>query len=256
MNVPLSTAFSPCCPTASRYVLGENVSLNELHNTNVTSFKDDAYMALRSHFLDRASFDEFYKSVEASKKIDVFHRVTNLYLFLVKRGDWHISVKGYDPIIDYFTNTFKLVALFSLIESLTELTYQDFYKWLSGQDQSIIFPISSKSRLSDLYDEYKKSFGSIRRCINFFERLPDQQKNKLCQSIQVDGTPIASIKKLAQFLYKLRSKFVHEARLVLYISDSPIFHLKEKGINLSSLSIDILLDAFEEGVIAYFKKET
>ncbi|MBU2578408.1 hypothetical protein KKA69_06340 [Patescibacteria group bacterium] len=213
-------------------------------------------MALGSRFLDRTCFDEFYESLNASKRIDEFHRVTNLYLFLVKRGDWHISVEGYDTIIDYFTNTFKLVALFSLIESLTELKHQDFYQWLSSQDQSTIFPISSKSDLSGLYDEYKKSFGSIRRCINFFERLPDQQKNKLCQSIQIDGVPIASIKKLAQFLYNIRSEFVHAAQLVLCISDSTIFHLKEKGLNRSSLSLDILLDAFEEGVIAYFKKET
>ncbi len=226
---------------------------NERHTANVTSFKEDAFMALGPRFPDRKSFDEFYESLDTSERKNEFHRVTNFYLFLVKRGDWHISVEGYDPIIEYFTNSFKLVALFSLIESLTELKHQDFYQWLSSQDQSTIFPISGKTDLRRLYDEYKKSFGSIRRCINFFERLPDQHKKRLCHSIQIDGVSIASIKKLAQFLYNLRSEFVHAAQLVLYVNDSTIYHLKKKGLNQSSLSLGILLDAFEEGILAYFR---
>lgn len=224
---------------------------------NEKEYKEDAFMAFdESRFPNRKSFDEFYESLNTPKRKDEFLRVTNFYLFLVKDGDWKISVEGYDPIIDYFTNSFKLVALFSLIESLTELKYQDFYQWLSSQDQSMILPISDKSDLRRLYEEYKKSFGSTRRCVNFFERLPDQQKERLCHSIQIDGKPITTIKKLAQFLYSLRSEFVHAAQLVLHVSGSTTYHLEEKGLTRSSLSLSILLDAFEEGVLSYFKNGT
>ncbi len=223
---------------------------------NEKEFKQDAYMALESRFPDRTLFDEFYDSLETPERKNEFLRVASFYLFLVKRGDWHISVKGYDPIIDYYTNSFKLVALFSLIESVTELKHQDFYQWLKSQDDTIVFPISDKSDLNNLYSKYKKSFGSINRCVNFFEQLPDQKKIALCQSIRIKDLPIDSIKKLAQFLYNLRSKFVHEAEMVLYVNDSPTYHFDKEGLTQSTLSINLLLDAFEEGVIAHFKNET
>jgi len=232
------------------------VAFDGRYIANETTYKEDAFMALESCFPNRTSFDGFYEALVTPERKDEFLRVTNLYLFLVKNGDWHISVKGYDPIIDYLTNSYKLVALFSLIESLTELKYQNFYQWLLSQNQSMIFPISGKSDLRRLDEEYKKSFGSIRRCVNFFERLPNQEKEKLCHSIQIDGKPIATIKKLAQFLYDLRSDFVHEAQLVLHVSDSTTYHLEEKGLTRSNLSLSILLKAFEEGVLSYFKNGT
>ncbi|MBU1937012.1 hypothetical protein KKG05_06395 [bacterium] len=218
---------------------------------NEQPFKDDAFLALKSRFPDRESFEEFYESLSSPEKKDEFLRITSFYLFLVKQGDWHISVEGYDPIIDYFTNSFKLVALFSLIESLTDLKHQDFYQWLASQPDSI-FPISNKSDLRHLYEDYKKSFGSIRRCVSFFERLPDKQKTALCNSIHINGTAIQNIKKLAQLLYDIRSEFVHAAQLVLLVSESPIFHIEKNKTVRSRLSVNILLDAFEEGVLCYF----
>ena len=149
----------------------------------VPTDKQIAFMAIGSRFPNERSFDEFYEEIAAHGKIDELHRVTNFYLFLIKRGDWHIDVEGFDPVIDYFTHSFKIVALFSLIESLTTLKHQDFYQWLLSNDRIETFPISSKSDLDRLYNEYKKTFGSIRRCIDFFRRLPDEHKTKLCNSI-------------------------------------------------------------------------
>lgn len=223
---------------------------------NEKEFKEDAFMALESRFADRTSFEGFFDSLETPEKKDEFLRVTSSYLFLVKRGDWHIAVDGYNQVIDYFTNSFKLVSLFSLIESLTELKHQDFYQWLTHRGKTTVFPISDKSELKGLYDEYKKSFGSIRRCVGFFEQLPNHQKEVLCQSIQIGNAPIGTIKKLAQFLYNLRSEFVHSANLVLFVNDSTTYHIGKKGLTRSKLSLDILLDAFEEGIISYFKNET
>jgi len=232
------------------------MSFNEHLTANETPEKEIAFMALGYHFPNRHSFDIFYESLYDPKIKNDFHRVTNFYLFLVKSGDWQIAVNGYDPIIDYFTNSFKLVALFSLIESLTDLKHQDFYQWLSTSDQQNVFPISDRSDLDRLYGEYKKTHGSIRRCVDFFKSLPDKHKITLCNSIHIDGVPIDSIEKLAQFLYKLRSEFVHEAQLVLHVNNSTVYHLKNKRMDCSSLSLDKLLEAFEEGVISYFRERT
>lgn len=103
---------------------------------------------------------------------------------------------------------------------------------------------------------YKLSYGSIRRCVSFFDRLPSKQKTRLCESIQPGGTPVANIKKLAQYLYQLRSKFVHEAQFVLEISETPMFLFDKKKVIHSTLTVPILLEAFEEGVLAYFNDGT
>jgi hypothetical protein len=97
---------------------------------NESAYLEDAFAALATHFADRAAFDDFYAVLRRPELRDEFLRVTSFYRYLVKEGDWQIRVPGYDPVIDYLTNSYKLVALFSLIESLTTLKHEDFYEWL------------------------------------------------------------------------------------------------------------------------------
>lgn len=224
-----------------------------VHNEN--AFVEDAFIALAGRFIDRAAFNTFYATLTTPSTRDEFLRVTSFYRYLVKEGDWQITVQGIDPIIDYLTNSYKLVALFSLIESLTDLRHEDFYEWLSHR-QPAIYPIQDGAELKKLYQEYKESYGSIRRCVAFFDRLPPELKARLCSAIHVKGQPIASIRKLAEFLYNLRSQFVHEGRLVLDVSETPIYSISKKGATRSSLTIGALLEAFEVGVIEYFRNET
>jgi hypothetical protein len=64
------------------------------------------------------------------------------------------------------------------------------------------------------------------------------------------------MKEIAQFLYTLRSKFVHEGELVLDIASIPVMSRHKGAITLTGLSIPDLLQAFEEGVIEYFVQTT
>ena len=139
---------------------------------------------------------------------------------------------------------------------LPPVQHQDFFQWLSSQTSAEVLPITNKADLKLLHETYKLSFGSIRRCVSFFDRLPLKQKTQLCESIQPGGTPIASIKKLAEYLYQLRSKFVHEAQFVLQISETPMFSFEKSKVTRSTLTVPILLEALEEGVLAYFNDET
>jgi hypothetical protein len=171
----------------------------------------------------------------------------------VKQGDWHVNVEGSDPVIGYLSTSFKLVALFSLIESLSEKKHQDFYGWLSTEAPEGTFPIADKGKLETLNENYKGDYGSIRRCVSFFELLPSRQKEALRHAIKINGEPRASIKKVAQFLYDLRSKFVHEGELVLTIDIEKVISMKDKKMVQTQLSLDVLLEAFERGVIHYFE---
>jgi hypothetical protein len=116
--------------------------------------KRESYMrghaasALSSQFRDAAAFDAFYAALSDDQK-DEFLRVDS------------------NPLIDYFTNSFKLVSLFSLIESLSPEKHQDFYEWLGHVGEGF-YPIAGKGALKQLHDRYKATFGSIRRCVAFF----------------------------------------------------------------------------------------
>lgn len=220
------------------------------------AFKRYAYTALMSRFPDKAGFEDFYASLDGPVIKDEFLRVTSFYLFLVKRGEWHVTVEGSAPVVDYLSTSFKVVALFALIESLSDEQHQDFYGWLCSKDTKTTFPIPDQAALSKLNEEYKVSYGSIRHCVTFFSRLPPERQQALCSAIRSGGKPLASIKKVAEFLYDLRSKFVHEARLVLQLSSLMAFSMKGQTVVETELSIETLLEAFEEGVLAYFRHGT
>ncbi|HRH72377.1 MAG TPA: hypothetical protein PLM62_04765 [Zoogloea sp.] len=219
---------------------------------NESSFKQYARMALASRFANEDAFEVFYDALTREKK-DEFLRVASFYLFLVKCGDWHVDVGRSSDVIDYLTNSFKLVAMFSLIESLCDLGYKDFYEWLCENKASGVFPIQDLAALESNYKQYKATFGSIRRCVAFFERIPESQKNELVSAIEIGGKPLPSIKRLAEFLYNLRSKFVHEGRVVLQISDQPVMSVGRKRVIFANLPMDLLFATFEEGLLAYFR---
>ncbi len=215
-------------------------------------FKNHAFAALSSRFNDRQEFEKFYATLSTPEQKDGFLRVSSFYLFLVKEGDWRIKVPGYDEVIDYMTNSIKLVALFSLIESLNDLKYQEFSDWLSSQPPTEVFPIADNENLRRLHAKYKDSFGAIRQCVSFFDGLPAKQKTQLCEAIQPGRKPMGSIKKLAQYLYQLRSKFVHEAKYALQITEKPMDFFEGKKKISTTLKVSKLLDAFEEGLLANF----
>jgi len=218
---------------------------------NEAEFKLDAFAVLKTHFAGKRAFDRYYAAI-SDEKIDEFLRVCASYRYLAKHGDWKIKVRGYNPVIDYLTNSYKLVAVFSLIESLSPLKHLDFYQWLTAKNREPSFPIASKGDLEKLYAEYKADYGAIRRCIKFFSSLPQEEQERLCNSISVKGRQLAQIKKLAEILYNLRSSFVHNAEFA-HALNGPILVSTRFGVVKSQLSVAAVLRAFELGVIEHFR---
>jgi hypothetical protein len=217
-------------------------------------YKDDACQALSSQFNNRQKFESFYSSLNDDKTKDEFLRVGSSYLFFVKNGDWHVhDVPRSNSLIEYFTNSFKLVALLAIIESLFEKKNIDFFEWLSEKDRKNAFPIRDRSQLRKLYDEYKREYGSIRRCKSFFANLSAPTQDKLCKSIIVDGAPASSIETVVTMIYKVRSCFAHESYATLEISNSMCFSIENNKRVAWNLPMQLLQSSFEEGVMAHFQ---
>jgi len=208
---------------------------------NEAYYKKYAYEVLESHFENREKFECFYDSLNKPSIKDEFLRVTSFYRFLVKKGDWHVEdwdvedkgveAKG-EAVIGYITNSFKVIALFAIIESLPSVRRSPFG-------------------------------GAKKRCACFFKNLPSNRKEALCNAIKVDRKPLESIEEVVDFLYNLRSEFVHEARFVLELISGPhpVFsrrkkrEAREESVSEVGLSIDEFMEVFEEGILKYFGQE-
>lgn len=216
------------------------------------TFLEYAFLAVGEHFPSRDNFDSYFDAIETDEMKNLFLRTASFYVFLVKRGDWVVDVPGSNKVIDYFTDSYKFVTLFSLIESLkSEANSIDFFEFLVRRKSRIQFPID-KEKLGEHYSRYKGKFGSVRHCISFFKALPSEKQNELISMLKVKGTA-STIENLAKSLYEMRSKFVHEGKLVLHMSEGMSIGYQRGNLMVCNLSIKDFMRCFEEGLVAHFK---
>lgn len=218
---------------------------------NEASYLAVAEVALVNQFRTPDDLQAFYEAIAIPARKNQFLRAASFYYYMVKQGDWVVSAPDCNPKIDYFTNSYKAVGLFSIIESLSDEPHQDFHSWLQAK-RNTAFPIINMGALNALYDQYKSTYGSIRKCVSFFSRLSTGRQAELCGAVKIARRPVPNIKKLAEFLYDTRSKFVHESEVVLQLSGSTYF-LGAKSSLHTELTMPLLLSAFEEGLVAYFR---
>jgi hypothetical protein len=216
------------------------------------TFLERAYFALENRFPSRGAFLTYFNTIKTDEQKNLFLKTASFYLFLVKRGDWLVDVPGSDKLIDYFTNTYKFVTIFSLIESLSGEKFIDFYQFLTRRKSRVAFPIAERVVLDDHYEKYKQEFGSIRRCISFFRALAPERQRDLLARFEVKGSE-PTIENLAKYLYEMRSKFVHQAALVLHMSDGISIGMQRGKIVICNLSINDAMLFFEEGLIQHFR---
>ncbi|MGR5239155.1 hypothetical protein [Vibrio alfacsensis] len=217
------------------------------------TFIDDAFEALSSQFLDKQEFLDFYSALPDDKTKDDFLRVGTDYLFFVKSGDWHVYVKRSAPIVDYFTNSFKLVSLLSIIEGLESTKHLEFFDWLNKRSNKNIFPIV-RDDLETHYGNYKKEHGSISNVVSFFENLPSSTQAELRSHVTIGDVPVSSTDLLVKLIYQVRSKFAHSTTHTLEIGNINHYsQYKGKLIVWHRFTMDMLLKAVEEGIIIHFR---
>ncbi len=232
------------------YLTDEKNMPNHKYLNNETIYKEDTYLAFKGRFATRQEYESFYAKIKNDDAKNNFLRVGTTYLFFVKNGDWEVNVPRSNRLVGYFTNSFKLVALMAIIESLSNEKYEDFFQWIM-KDQSN-FPIGDKHKLDVLYKNYKKDYGSIKKCKVFFASLSQPIQNELCHSVSLDGKPLVSIEHFANLLYRTRSSFAHEVGTTNIFSGNH-FEKYNKKLVRWKLEINRLLEIFEIGVLSHFE---
>ena len=213
---------------------------------------EHSYEALKDNFKSKDDFISFFEAIESNNKKNLFLKTTSFYLFLAKNGDWFVDVENSDERIDYFTDTYKYIAIFSLIESLGDKEFLDFYQYLVRRKTKVNFPIQDKNKLEEWYRQYKLEYGSINSSVKFFKSLSEQSQNELVKNLEVKNNTEASIDNLSKYLYYLRSKFVHEAELIVNMSGRTTISRYNNKFVVCKLSLSELMKYFEEGLITYF----
>ncbi len=226
----------------------KNIEKELRYLKNEEKFLSYSYQSLREHFTSYDKFMHFYRSIDNDEEKNLFLKVSSFYLFTVKNGDWYTkSIQGTNEVIEYITNTYKYISIFSLIESLSKENFIDFFQFMKMKKSKISFPIKDKDSLDEIYKQYKKEYGSIQQCVSFFNKLPLDQQNLMVSRIQIkNGEP--TIEGLAKHLYMLRSKYVHEAKFNLQVSRGTVINNEV----ICKLSIDDTMNFFEKGLIQYF----
>ena len=156
--------------------------------------------------------------------------------------------------MSYIDDTYKYIAIFSFIEALdSPKEYVDFYQWLQKESKArrLSLDKTPMKAISRSYKEYKDVHGSIRAAVRFFSRLDKGDQLLIQDKLKIHNQE-SSIKQLAQLLYEIRSRFVHEAKLVLSFSGTLTVGKVGGKFVSNELSMQDLQTLFEHGFLKRF----
>jgi hypothetical protein len=222
---------------------------------------DEAYNTLKSHFRSK---DAFLTQLERlGDQQEKFIRLTLLYQTLLKES--HLPLVDEDLLLGFINDSFKFISLMSLIEALySEKEYKTFFEWLVNKDQRDYYPINDYSDIEEIYQKYKTDHGSIKKIVHFFNDIPKNYKWILAEDFElytikktknrpdeVEQDP-PDFEEIAKTLYKIRSNFVHNGKIITNISGTPCLSKFDNQLVISKLTIDSLGLIYETVLLAMF----
>ncbi len=220
---------------------------------NAEDFLNDISKVWSRHLQSDKAIRELFDAIATNEEKDLFLRIGAFYRYLVVEGSFQFAKKEWNDGMSYIDDTYKYVAIFSLIEALeTAPVFKDFFQWVQGKKTTPI-PLnkSPMSVLSNMYQDYKSKYGSTKAAIRFFERLDLDDQALIENKLKVRGKNL-SIKKLSQLLYDLRSKFVHEGRFILGFGSSTTISNYKSSTLTNKFTMDDLRSLFERGFLKRF----
>ena len=218
------------------------------------------YTFFKEHFRTK---DIYYSHLDSLSKVsrNKFLKLSNYYGLLIKRSHLTSTKTPYtftEHYIDELNNTIKFISLISLIESLySDHKYIDFFDWLYSKKNKSLCNIKNRDELKFIHEKYLNDHGSIRKFKKFFYAIPEYFFPLLSENITIrkivkkpDGSNNyelldSNIDLIASILYKLRSRFVHDAELDLAIGNTPTALKIDNVVIESYLSIESLSTIFE-----------
>jgi|AntAceMinimDraft_18_1070375.scaffolds.fasta_scaffold19283_5 hypothetical protein len=202
------------------------------------------------HFAEKSEFKKFFEDL-SNKNKNKFLKISFFYYH-----HWWKLEESFKKDID----DFSLIIFTSIIESaMSDVKYKDFYSWYISECKN------KKNNVENLWREYNEEYGSTKKIIYFFEKYlsKDDQSSlengfKKRNSGEKKFSP-CSLKDIAKILYKLRSKFVHDAEYI------PIprgnynkidFTNEHRTYRLEDITLDEILNILEKGIVKYFRELT
>ena len=142
-------------------------------------FLNYAYDVLKDYFTSRENFNDFFINLSDNNTKNNFLKIISFYKFLVRDSslislikDETESDRSTQQVISYLDETYKFIGIFALIEGLVEVkNYENFYNWLLEEHDFKTNPVSSKTKLRNLFSDYLKIYGSTSKAIKFFKNL-------------------------------------------------------------------------------------
>ena len=226
---------------------------------------DSRYIQNAEHFFDQVAavwiahapedkLRSLYDSLPTDDEKNLFLRVGAFYRYLVKEGSYLFKNDEWKREMSFIDDTYKYVALFALIEALeVSSQYLDFYEWIQreAETKAIIVDANLVKTLEPLYHDYKAKYGSTQAVVTFFSRLNAYDQKLIRERLRIHKKE-ASLRKLALILYDIRSKFVHEARFVLWFGSLTTIGYHNDNVLTSNLTISDLCTLFEHGFLRRF----
>lgn len=212
------------------------------------------YITWQNHFDNLESCKEFI----AKLKEDLKEKLWELSLF------YYFSLKN-PNVKDNLNDSFKLIIMTSIIEALMSVhKFMEFDQWMlkecSEKKKNEVKNKSFEKQLKILWKDYKNEYGAHKKFKTFFYYyLPKEEQDILIQGFEKldEDRPPTTIKDVAEWLYTMRSNFVHNAEQVLLPNKEISFLGHKIGKNFLSISsnIDEILSVFEKGFMQYFKSQ-
>jgi len=194
-------------------------------------------------------FEDFINKLE-EKKLKKLEVLAHFYYFVCQ------PYKNSEDIREEL----RLVAITSLIEGMMqEVEYKDFFTWF----ESTYKKTNKIENYLKIKEEYLNKFGATRKIKTYFEKyISEDDKETLLKCIKPFKAnkkfmKFDSIEKIAQFLYKMRSEFVHEARMKYLCPEGcyvSCIIVKRKPYEIN-IGIREFIKIFERSFIEFWKKQ-
>jgi hypothetical protein len=231
----------------------ESRMINKYLN-NWESYLEHVFAVWREYFASKQELRDFYAAISDEQDQALFLRVGSFYRFLVREGHFHFEDE--DLNMSYIDDSYKYIAILSLVEALGGSSggYVSFHDWLHRKMKSTCLTLAESimDSIDRSYIEYNAEHGANQAAFRFFDCLDPQDQQLIQARLEIHNKD-NSIKKLVQFLYNIRSKFVHEAQLVLGFGDKTTFECdKGKVIAVNKLSMRDMQTLFEHGFLKRF----
>lgn len=203
------------------------------------------YAAFDNHI--KQKFEDFKKKVASFEEAS-FVKITDLAWFYYNYCKDPKIFKNIDPSL-------KLIIISSIIESLmSEEKFMDFDIWYRKNSTDTI----SKDNIQNVWKEYKEEFGATKKFKNFFiEKINDEERRILLKGFSRFDNKKIKIEDVANWLYEMRSSFVHNAIFIPLPEKQVIpcemcFIGKNKVSLTIKIEVDMILDIFEKGFLRHF----